>query len=366
MEEANIQEQAKTGNENIAKPDGEKIRAALIEGALIDTPTVEKEGDVDNTGGTPPTSNTEKPATETAKENIKPSDKPIEGAVVKSDYEPIWNNLQKLYEGQFGENTFKKPEGITPETEFETLLDFIHKSLEPNLDGIPDEAREIIELHREGTYNPDEYFKQKGSQVSIESLAPYDLLFNMYRSEQGKSDKNPDGYTDDEIHEYLKGLNKIQIKELADQKKASITAYREQTKQQREQEQLRLSEAQFTNIQKQKEDQAKKIVNQLGTSVDFFGIEPSSEDRASYNRDFVEMVKLNPKTGTSKLYDALQDDALLYKIGYYIWKGENLRGYLTEMKENVKKNIESRLDPTLSTEKGSTKLSKTVDRGKLF
>ena len=283
-----------------------------------------------------------------------------------SSFDPVWKNIQQIYESEYGENTFKKPEGITPDTEFQVLLDFLHKNLEPNLEGIPTEAKEIIELNKQGVYDPAEYFKQKSTQTDVENLSPYDFLFNMYRAQQGKSDKNPNGHTDEEIHDYLKGMNKIQLKELADQKKGSVLAQREQTRVQREQEQLRLMETQFQSIQSQKEEQAKKVVNQFGSSGDFFGVEPSIEERESYNRDFVEMVKLNPKTGTSKLYDMLQDDAMLYKIGYYIWKGEDLKGYLTEMKENVKKNIESRLDPTLAKEKGSTKLSRPVDRGKLY
>lgn len=365
MEENLNQEttQAQPTVEAAVMPDEGKIRTALAEGSVLDTEFVDESKTVEQS--TAPKEEGFVDEGDTGLSQAAPA-APSAAEQSVSPFDPVWQNIQKIYESEYGENTFKKPDGISAETEFNVLLDFLHKNLEPNLEGIPDEAKEIIELSRQGVYKPEEYFKQKASLTNVEELAPYDFLFNVYQRELGKSDKNPKGHTDEEIHDYLKGMNKVQLTELAEQKKASIVAYREQTKTQREQEQLRLRETQFQTIQSQKEEQAKKVVNQFGQSADFFGIEPSSEERESYNRDFVEMVKLNPKTGTSKLFDILQDDGMLYKIGYYIWKGENLKGYLTEMKENVKKNIESRLDPTLDREKGSTKMSKAVDRGKLY
>lgn len=364
------QSQAEISNEVITKPDVVKVRSALADGGADFATSDDSFSMSEKTTAAIGANDFEGAQTdEIQKKSVETKSQESESSGLQQNqgqFEPVWQNIQKIYEQQYGEGTFKKPDEITPETEFDTLLAYLHQNLEPNLEGFPDEAREIIELYRQGTYDPDEYLKQKANQTDILKLPAYDFLFNMYRSTQGKSDKNPDGHTEEEIHEFLKGMNKIQLKELADQKKASISVHREQNKVQREQELKKLEETEFMNVQKQKEEKAKKIVNQLGEAVDFFGIEPSHEDRATYNKDFVEMVKLNPQTGTSKLYDLLQDDSMLYKVGYFIWKNENLRGYLTDLKEGVKKNIESKLDPTLEKDKGSTKMRKAVDRGKLY
>ncbi len=341
-----------------APPDEKKIRSALAGDQDFSLEGIDPENITpgDNTDIESPPAPTPEPTPEPLKQEPTASE-------LKSQW--LWDKVKEDYEKQFGEGSFQPPKELTPETEYETLLTFFQQTLEPDLSDIPQEAREIIELHREGKYDPEKFFEKRSPSNDIAKLPDKDFLFEIYRARNGKSEERPDGWTDDDIEEFLSRKTKIELHEMAQNGRNQITKIREEQKTQAQQRGAELANQQFEKMQEAEMTAAKKIVNQFKDNRDFFGIEFSPEEKTQFDRDFIEMVKFNPETKTQKLAEMLQDHNTLYKVAAILWKGENLRGYITKIKEAAKEDTERKLDPALDPIRGTTKLTKPVDRGKL-
>lgn len=276
---------------------------------------------------------------------------------------PIWDRIKSDYEKQLGEGTFKMPDDISSENEYDRLYQFFAENVVQPLDDIPTEAREIIELSQKGEYNPEEYFKQNSKRADLLSLPDKDFLFHTLKAENGKSDKNPDGWEDEDIDEFISKKTKIELHHLAKEKKDVLKQVQQQRASEHSKQQTELKAQQIEAANKSLNDDARKIVDQNKSSNSFFGIEFSPEDKQKFDRDFFEMLKIDPKEGQSKMNKLIIDN--LYQIAGILWKGDGVKAYLTGMKESVKESIESKLDPTLEQQRGASKLPKTVDRGKL-
>ena len=120
-------------------------------------------------------------------------------------YNPAWDVIKSEYEEQFGEGSFKMPEGITPETDHKMLLDFLTENLQPSqsLDNIPDAAREIIELSKEGKFDEKQWIENRKKQTNLTSLSDEELLTQVYKN---------DGYDEEDIRDHLKKMTNLEKK----------------------------------------------------------------------------------------------------------------------------------------------------------
>lgn len=265
-----------------------------------------------------------------------------ETKVETSTYNPIWDVIKSEVETQNGEGSFKLPE-FTPETEHKVLLDFIAKSLEPDFGDIPDEAKEIIELHKKGLYDPDKYASKKEQIRSIEKMSSDDLLFNVYKQNHGKTEENPDGYTDEDITEYLKVMPKIAKDREANELREAIKKQYNDTEVQTKISNLS-REKQIEELNNNKIELTKKLIETNKDNVDFFGIQASKAEVEEYQKVFPDLVKLDPATGSSKLVDWLQSDQVLYQLGFLFHKGSDyLKNKVAAEKKEVKEKIDSKL-----------------------
>ena len=295
------------------------------------------------------------------------ADDGLSGIPEDLEYKNVWGKIKSAYEGQVGEGKFKMPEGVTKENEFEQLIGFLQSNLEPNLEGVPEEAREIIELHRKGEYDPQEYFQKRSvEQGGIRNLPDKEFLFQMYKARDGKSDKNPDGLTDQEIREDLNKLSKLELRDKALNARTAVNRNIQERKQKEEQDRTQKMHEAIEKYETERRKIASKVVNQLQGKKEAFGIPIPEEDKKQFDeKGFWEMVKLNPKTGMNKVAELLSDDKVLYEVAYHLYKG-NLSGVISDAKEGVKKNIQDKLDRTLEHQKGGTRVEKPVDRSKLY
>ena len=280
----------------------------------------------------------------------------------------MWDRVKGEYEQQFGEGTFPMPEDINEENEVDVFLDFYSKIIEPDLGDIPEEAKEIINLHKQGKYNSDEFFGKRSSSTDLKKLPDEEFLFRAYKNKNGKSEQNPTGWTDEDIRDFLSKKSKIELHELAENGRAQLEQQEAQQKEKREELLQQKRDKEFEFIQNQKIETAKKVVNQHKNTRSFLGIlELSPEEKAQYDKDFVEMLKMDKKTGMHKLGELLNDDSLIYEIGALLWKGKGgLKGYISNIKESVKKETEEKLDPKLEETRGTTKLAQPVNRERLI
>ena len=278
--------------------------------------------------------------------------------------QPIWDKIKATYETQHGADTFVMPDGINKENEYETLIELFANAGNPSYEGLPVEIQEQITLHEQGAYNPKEYFKKFNTQSN--NLSDKEIVFEAYKAKYGKSDNKSDGLSDDEIYQFVEGKSKIEVMEIAD----SIRQYQKENEKALAEQQTAVEKEnqkkQLEKIQSNEVLAAQKIVNQLKNDNDFFGIEFSRQEKERFDKDFIEMVKFDPNTGRQKLQEMLLDHKTLYKIAGILWKGDGVKGYLSQMKENLKVDLQNRLDPTLQDTLGSAKISKEVDRSLLY
>lgn len=346
---------------SVAPPDEKKVRGALAGDESFELGDVQLEEIVPGDNDPAP----EAPTKETPPAEKKPDSTQTQPTQSELKTQWMWERLKGDYEKQFGEGSFKAPEGITPETEYEAVLDFFQKNLEPDISEFPEEIQEQINLHRSGQYDPNKYFETRTSSNDITTLPDRDFLFEIYKAKHGKSEQNATGLSDDDIEDFLSKKSKLELIEMAQAARGQVKQIQEQYNKQKQEKATEIAKQQFEQMQTNEITAASKIVNQLKSDRNFFGIEFSPEEKAQFDKDFVELVKFNPETKTQKLAEMLQDHKTLYKVAGILWKGEDLKGYITNLKEGVKQETERKLDPTLDKEKGSTKIARPVDRGKL-
>ena len=358
-EQQTQQETTETPETKVVPPDEKTVRSALagdenfnLEELNIEEPNTENQQKEESTDNQEEQKVEETEVTDNQNSEFK--------------YNPVWDKIKQEYEEQVGEGTFKMPEDITPETEYEQLIGFLQKNLEPDYSDMPDVIKEQIELHKEGKYDPSQYFSQNStSRDDIINLPDRDFMFAIYKSKNGKSEQNPEGWEDGDIEEFLSKKSKIELHEMAQETRGKVQTLRQQQKEQHVQKLQKQQEEQLEQVITQKINRAKETVNRHAKTNDFFGIEFTPEEKKEFDRDFLELVKIDKKTGTNKLGEMLSDDNTLYKISGLLWKGENLKGYITELKEKTKEETARKLDPDLQQQKGSTKMAKPVDRSKL-
>jgi predicted nucleic acid-binding Zn-ribbon protein len=344
-----------------APPDEQKVRSALAEGDDYGLP--EMGNDQRSEEPEQPQQQEEQTPEETPEQPAQQTTEQPAETTLKT--QPIWDKLRSEYEAQFGEGKFQMPEELTEENEYDTLMNFLSKTLEPDIEGLPDEAKEIIALHKEGKYNSEQYFSQKSLEYQdVTKLPDKDLLYNLYKARDGKSEQNPNGFTDDEIEEYLQKKSRIELKDMAQSARQQILKTREEKTKQVEAEQKAKYEQNFEKLQELRKKRASEVVNQFKNRNTIFGVEFTPQEKQDFDKQFYDMVSVNKETGMTKIAEMLQDDNLLYSVAAILYKGD-LSGYITDVKEGVKKNFEQRLDRSLDKDKGSTKMAKPVDRSKL-
>jgi hypothetical protein len=263
-------------------------------------------------------------------------------------HNPIWDTIKEEYEAELGVGTFKMPEGITPETESKILLDWLTENINTgtNLEGIPDTAKEIIDLHSKGQYDEKKWIEGRLQQKAFLEMPDTDILFSVYKNEYGKTDQNTEGSTDEEISEHINKMTKL---EQSIEAKKIKSQYQQITKE-RQAKEIELAkqtvENNLINLNKEKDTIADKLINAYKNKEELLGISFSKAEIVEYQKFFKEAVKINPKTGTSSLYDLLlQSDETLYELGAILWKGggKAIKAKIAEAKNQVKDTIEKKL-----------------------
>ena len=282
---------------------------------------------------------------------IEKGDKKVETKVEETKtYNPIWDKIKGEFEQQNGEGSFKMPE-FEPEKEYDVLLDFLAKSLQPSYDDIPEEAKEIIELHKQGIYDPEKYAAEREQLHSIMTMPADDLLFDIYKTNYGKSEQNPKGYEDDDIKEYISKMSKIAKDQEANAARIEIRKQFGDIEAKKKIHQVS-REKQIEELNAQKKELSKKLIEANKENTEFFGIQASKAEIDEYQKVFPDLVKLDPETGTSKLIDWLQSDQTLYQLGFLFHKGSDyVKALIAKEKKEVKETIEEKLGTKADLEK---------------
>lgn len=145
---------------------------------------------------------------------------------------PYWEFYkQKLPEDQ--RESFKLPENLSKENEVE-LLDGHFKSIySPNTEGLIEVdklhpfAKEVVELAKTQEFNPDDFIKTKAGSLSLLNASDDELIRAEYIEKVGvKSEKNPNGLTEEDIKSGIESMNlldkKVRANEIREKKRAEF------------------------------------------------------------------------------------------------------------------------------------------------
>lgn len=253
---------------------------------------------------------------------------------VEVKYNPVWNAMKTKIEG------FEIPkevlEGKLPEgkTEEDLILESMLANAGPDV-GDDDFLAEYITKKSDPNFNREEHINSYVQRNQLAKLPNEDLIRTVYKTSHGKTDERPDGYTDEQIDEYIKGLNPIQRDQMASQIRGQLQEQQRQANEQRVAKQRADFEAEVMRTSKQFENE-----------TDFFGIKVEPDKAKEFNTRFPNYFKPQAD-GLTPFQKLMNDDALVYKMLYLLdQEGAVLKTLESNAKEGTKESIEIKLGLT--------------------
>ena len=301
----------------------------------------------------------------------KPSEAPrvVEPVVPTFTPAPLWDQLKtklssdespweipaEIKEGKFGEGN----------TELDAFIEHIYKntdfsSVAPTIDD--PFVQDYLEAKTKENFSREEWLKSQAGKASIFELKGKDFLTEYYKQYRGKSESNPDGYTDEDINVYLSGKNRIEIDKEEDVLRKHLKETRA-SEEMKNMEVIKQREIEAFNAQEQtNQTKINDFIKTNEFTKDFFGIELSEAERTQFFKDLPGLFTRDPLTRMSKMDSLLQSESDVLKLAALVWKGENaIKSHISNVKENVKAEVESKLGVTSRIENGTVVSPKQFD-----
>jgi len=190
-------------------------------------------------------------------------------------------------------------------------------------------------------FSTESFVKDFNDRSSIVKLPSRDYMFQQLKIENGKSETNPDGFSDDDINKHLNSLDPIELKRRAD---ASKKEWIEKEKVRNEQLMGAVTKVSVEDIQKfnGKMREAVNPLLKLYESVETIGGLPHGKsEREEFSKVFSSLMEVNPETTKTRLQEYLNDDKILYEALFLHWAADKNRidTYLSKFKEEYKAKI---------------------------
>jgi hypothetical protein len=247
----------------------------------------------------------------------------------------MWDKVKAQVEG------FEIPkevlEGKLPEgkTEEDLLLDAILDNTGPDIDDDDDFLPGLIAGKADPNFNKDDYIQGYIRSKQIMAVPADDLIFNALKSSSGKSDTRPNGYTDEQITEYVNGLNQIQKDQMADG-----------IRQQYAESQRNLGAQKAQAAREKFNNELEATAQALANETDFFGIKVEPDKAKAYNARFKDYFKPDA-SGKTPFQKLMSDDKFIYKMLYVLDQdGAVLKNLGSTIKEGTKEALEIKLGLT--------------------
>jgi len=275
-------------------------------------------------------------------------------------YKPskYWEKVKTGFEEANGTDSFKLPDGITEENEHEKLFEFLQENYIGNpelfISQLDPRVQNIVRSSLEENFDYDTHVAQANNQNAIFNL-PSDQFMKVFLKQQnGKSEKNPDGWTDEDINVHVEKMDKIE----RDKQVLTLKNQMKVAKQQELSEKNKVKESEneknFQKILSKQETDISTLIERNKSKKTFMGIEFSDAEKEQFLKDLPSLIKINPKTKTFPLYDMLRSDDTLMEMAAVVWKGEKgVRDHIDEIRENGIQNVWSKLRLNSINESGS-------------
>jgi hypothetical protein len=272
-------------------------------------------------------------------------DKPVDTPPQTYVASPIWDVL-KADEG------FTMPENITAENEQELIKPFLAKKYgfeQPELHPLAKQIQEMASTNPNLTINDlvntvSSQFVDASKMTADEKIS-FDLLA---RYGEYDAEKNPDGYTKEDIDEYISKLSKVEKNELAKSVEIAINDYNKKLTDDYKEQNQKQFEAQYESIVTQTKEAVSKLKLELSKVESVFGVPVSQEQHLKYLEEFERVVIPDKATGERGLDKILSNDMLLYKAYLIMAKfgEEKVIEIMTKGRESAKEELLKKLEIT--------------------
>ncbi len=206
---------------------------------------------------------------------------------------------------------------------------------------------------KESGVGVNDFIQQQNVAETIRTMSSRDFLINDLMRENGQTEKNPDGWTKEDIETEVDTMSKIKMDLAAKERKQTLFAGIEQ---QNQQAQIANKELIKTQSEEANSGYIKETIDKLFMDMseitEIGGIPHSKEDQEIFKQMFTDTVSINPETGYPRTKELFNDDKVLYEVLYLYNKihgeGEgSLKNFLSSFKEEYKQEIldKSRLSP---------------------
>jgi len=285
---------------------------------------------------------------------------------------PIWDSISKKYGTE--ETPFVIPEAITsgniPEgrTEADLIIEAIENNVRPPQAEILNDPfiQNYVTASQGEDFNRSEWLIQQSQEISVLGL-PSDKFLEFYlRETNGQTEENPNGYTEEDISEYISSKNRIELDREANAMKED---WQKQLDAKGAKQREAAQQAEIQRFQQSEQDNQQLIADHIKTIANeksFMGLEFSEADRAQFIKDLPAMFTRDPKTRMNKFEELIFNDEFILKLAPLVWLGEKqMRGKISDMKESIKKDISTKLGVTPKEQAGPPAAPKAVDRSRL-
>ena len=263
-----------------------------------------------------------------------------------------WDDVSAKYGTE--EAPFELPEAIKTgkleegKTEFDYFLEEVGKKTPASEDAAPEVTDPLMldYMSAKGTegFNEIEWLKAKTQQVDVLGL-PSNKFIEFYLTQtNGVTEENPDGYSKEDIASYIGGKNKIDLDREALQYKQNYAKYLEDYREKQVTANQGKSQEEFIKTEKANAQVVSDYLTKNKTDRSFYGVELSESEYVQFEKDALDLIKRDPKTGMSKLTERLQSDEYVLKILPLLLLGEDqFKAKISGIKEGLKKSIEDNL-----------------------
>lgn len=260
-----------------------------------------------------------------------------------ASYDPMWDIFKSKvssdeykYEIPDLLKTGKEGKPLTKEEEFDLLVDNIIKHVE-----IQDDDPFIAAYKAEKAkpdFDQNKFFESYKSEADIFELPSKEYLTTVFKR-QAEDEKN--GWTDDDINQYLGTKSKIELDMMASQHKQQNKAAMIEQARQREKENYQKNkeaiDQRVKDVNMRISSDADKLISKMITESSIGGVPHGQADIEEFTPFFKSMVSIDPATGKPPITQLLSNDETLYKAMYLLFKAD--KGAITDYKEKFKQDI---------------------------
>ena len=256
--------------------------------------------------------------------------------------DPNWDIPNEVKTGKAADGT-----QLTPEQINDFLVNTIIEHTDTGEQTLDDPfMKEYVDAKSQSDFDLNKWLGDRSSKMSFMDQAPDVFMKNYLKANYGKTEKNPSGWDDSKIEEYVENMKNHGTIELDAMryKREVQQALDKQSLKDNEQRQ-RQREFEYEESEKKRSTTIESLIEKKKSQKDVWGIEMGEAKKKQFETDLVKMLAIDKETGTHSIHDAMMNDETLYDIAYMLWlKDKGMRSYITGIKEAAKDDVFAKTD----------------------